>query len=327
MIPLRLFAIRGRLARLSSGRPLARHLVTFQTSATGSTSTVTSTPAGSATCASARQMRCNGPCSFARSTSWNRCLPRMRAMGAGEHVGSLPAPDQCRRGRAQPLRGGLRASFDVALYAHRAQPRIRRKGEGAPAFQFTAREALVVVRGGGDHGGVGGSKRLQDHASGLFAASGATRDLREKLHAALPGAEVGKSKGPVRVECADERHAGEVVPLGDHLGADQDIDLAACEAREQRGRLAWACCRVAIESSCSRLRQQSAQLLLDALGSGRERDQLVAAACSARARQLFVPTQVAPKRSAAGAMELPRLGLAQRPMAARIALVGSFFRT
>ena len=41
----------------------------------------------------------------------------------------------------------------------------------------------------------------------------------------------GHPEAHVGVDDADQRHAREVVPLGDHLRADQDVDLARLEAR------------------------------------------------------------------------------------------------
>ena len=67
---------------------------------------------------------------------------------------------------------------------------------------------------------------------GRSAAPGAARDLGQELERALGGAEVGKAEPDVGVDHADQRHAREVVALGDHLRAHQDVGLARLEGGE-----------------------------------------------------------------------------------------------
>ena len=58
-------------------------------------------------------------------------------------------------------------------------------------------------------------------------------DERER---SLLGAEVGKAQGGVGVEHHAEVDVGEVVALGDHLGADQHARRGVLEAGEQPRR-------------------------------------------------------------------------------------------
>jgi len=43
---------------------------------------------------------------------------------------------------------------------------------------------------------------------------------------ALGGPEIGSEEPAVRVQDSDQRHVGKVVSLGEHLGADQNVDRA-----------------------------------------------------------------------------------------------------
>ena len=90
-------------------------------------------------------------------------------------------------------------------------------------------------------------QRLDDRLARLLAAAGAAGDLREQLERPLGGAEVGQAEADVGRHDADQRHARKVVALGDHLRADEDVDLAVAEPREQRGERALAPDGVAIE--------------------------------------------------------------------------------
>src|SRR5690554_4472225 len=84
-------------------------------------------------------------------------------------------------------------------------------------------EEAVVLRGVG----------LNDDLSGAVGAAGAAGDLGEKLEGALGGAEVREVEAHVREHDADQRDVGEVVAFGDHLGADEDVDLASTKAAQK----------------------------------------------------------------------------------------------
>ena len=71
-----------------------------------------------------------------------------------------------------------------------------------------------------DNGFVG-QVGLDDHATRVLTATGATRDLLEEVERALPRAEVGHLEGVVGIDHTHERHLGKVQALGDHLRAEQ----------------------------------------------------------------------------------------------------------
>ena len=74
---------------------------------------------------------------------------------------------------------------------------------------------------------------LDQDVAGQVSASGAAGDLGEQLEDAFRGAEVRQPKSMVRSHHTDEGDAVDVVALGDHLRADQEIDLPAVQPRQQ----------------------------------------------------------------------------------------------
>ena len=61
------------------------------------------------------------------------------------------------------------------------------------------------------------------------AASRAARHLGQELEGPLGRAEVGHAQPDISRDDADERHAREVVALGDHLRAHENVELAFTE--------------------------------------------------------------------------------------------------
>ena len=77
-----------------------------------------------------------------------------------------------------------------------------------------------------------GAERLHEHAPAVLAAPGAAGHLRHQLKRALGGAEVGQVQGRVGIDHAHQRDTRKIEPLGDHLRAQQDIDLAVAKRRQ-----------------------------------------------------------------------------------------------
>ena len=75
--------------------------------------------------------------------------------------------------------------------------------------------------------------RLDDRFARALAAPGAPRHLGQELKRALRRPKVGEAETDIRGHDADQRDARKVVALGDHLRADEDVDLARREARQQ----------------------------------------------------------------------------------------------
>ena len=109
---------------------------------------------------------------------------------------------------------------------------VRWVGEHLTDGKFAVGEGLVVVSNGRLDGGVVGVKRLDEDATSLLAAAGSAGYLGDEVEGSFGGAEVGEMEGRVGVDDAYEGDVGEVEPLGDHLGAEEDLDVAVFEERQ-----------------------------------------------------------------------------------------------
>ena len=109
---------------------------------------------------------------------------------------------------------------------------------------------------------------LHDHLSPGLAPTAAPGELGDHREGALAGAEVGEAQGRVGVEDRAQRHLGEVVALGDHLGADQHRALRLAEAGEDAGVGAAARGRVGVEAEDRHRIELLGEQRLDLLGPG-----------------------------------------------------------
>ena len=71
---------------------------------------------------------------------------------------------------------------------------------------------------------------LHEAAPGDERAAGAAGHLVQELEGALGRARVGLAEAEVAVDDADRRELREVVALGHHLRADDDVGLAGLDA-------------------------------------------------------------------------------------------------
>ena len=71
-----------------------------------------------------------------------------------------------------------------------------------------------------------GRARLHEHAAAAGSPPRPSRHLRHKLERPLAGAEIGEMQAGIGVHHADDGDVRKVEPFGDHLRAQEDIDLA-----------------------------------------------------------------------------------------------------
>ena len=156
-----------------------------------------------------------------------------RGGGGAEHRHAVDA----RRGAADPPRDGFglaESSAETMIAARRPKGGIAGL---APGLGLGGVEAVGVAGDqGGDHRRVG-LVGLDQDAARLVAAAGAAGDLRDLLEAALGGAQVAAGKAEVGIDHADQGEVGEMIALGDELGADDDVDLARLHRADELGRL------------------------------------------------------------------------------------------
>ena len=76
-----------------------------------------------------------------------------------------------------------------------------------------------------------GLVRLQIADAAAFLAAGAADHLMQQLERALGGARIARAEAQIGIDHADQIELGKVVPLGDKLRADDDIDAALLDRR------------------------------------------------------------------------------------------------
>src|SRR6185369_2939399 len=83
--------------------------------------------------------------------------------------------------------------------------------------------------------------------------------------------EVGEAEVGVGGEDGGERDAREVVPLGDHLRADEHLDIATAEALQESGRASRPAGGVAVKNVDGGFREELTEGLLHPLGASPHR--------------------------------------------------------
>ena len=69
------------------------------------------------------------------------------------------------------------------------------------------------------------AKGLNQHATPATPAAGSARDLSDQVKRTLGGAKVGQMLRRVGIDHANERDVWKIETLGDHLRAEQDVNL------------------------------------------------------------------------------------------------------
>ena len=90
------------------------------------------------------------------------------------------------------------------------------------------------------------------------AASCSARDLRQELEGPLGRAKVGEAEADVCRDHPDQRDRGKVVPLGDHLRADEQVERAGPEIVQHALDRAPPLHRVAIDAADARRSRRAA---------------------------------------------------------------------
>lgn len=181
------------------------------------------------------------------------------------------------------LRGAPSIGFGSRVDADRDQARERWIANLLAANDLFTIKPLIVVLSREPNGSVIGLISLQDDLARRLSAPGPTCHLSKKLEGALRRAKVRERKALIRQHDADEGHPRDVMPLGDHLRADQDVDLAAPQLIEHRLD-AFARSGVAIESPDARLWKALLDRVLKLLRADAEVLVVIRSAFAARRR-------------------------------------------
>ena len=103
------------------------------------------------------------------------------------------------------------------------------EAEVAAHFHFLEGVTIEIMAAGELDAGAVWGEGLDDDFALQLAAPGPPSDLGDELEGALAGAEVWDVEAEVGIKDANEGDVGKMEAFGDHLGADEDIDLLGAE--------------------------------------------------------------------------------------------------
>ena len=174
-------------------------------------------------------------------------------------------------GFAELLGQGFDAEFHhVLLFATHGDEHgvaVGGMAAGLADGEFLGGEAFEVVVAGELDAGALGREGLHDNLAGHFTAARASGDLGEELEGAFASAEIGNVEGEVGVEDADKGDVGEMEALGDHLGADEQIDLLSFKGIEGIAQFVLAGHGVGIDAGDAGGGELFAERFLNAFGA------------------------------------------------------------
>ena len=225
------------------------------------------------------------------------------------HAGGHRRVARDRRRRRQGGGGVEKGLCDRGRLRLRAQQRQvdeRRQPERTPLGQLLGGEGDEVVPHQRRQQRVRRVPGLDPHLARRSlggVAAGATGSLHQQREQALGGAKVAREQRAVGVDRRHQRHAPEVVPLGDHLGADQHVDLARVHRRQPRLQRALDACGVGVDAADAGAGQQRGDLLLELLGAAAQRRDIGVAAVRAGARHALGEAAVVAAQRAVGLVE------------------------
>ena len=150
----------------------------------------------------------------------------------------------------------------------RGQPAVGRPVAGPAHRRLAGHEGFQIAVDQRVHDRVFGRKRLQQHQSRRFGATGAARDLMQQLHRALGGPQVATGQAEIGVHHANQSQMREMPAFGDDLGADDQIDFSTFDSPGGGGGGVWAGHRVAGHDQAAGVRKKFGGFLGDAFHPG-----------------------------------------------------------
>ena len=100
-----------------------------------------------------------------------------------------------------------------------------------------------------------GVVRLHDDLAARAVPSRASRRLRDEHEAALRRAEIGQIQTRIGTDDANRLHAGQVVSLCNHLRAEENVEVAPAELRQNLRMRELSPRRIAIHAHKARCRE------------------------------------------------------------------------
>src|ERR1700676_5408014 len=165
----------------------------------------------------------------------------------------------------------------VAAHQNISQRAVRRIVHPTAKAQFLFIEADKVVLRRILHRVVIWKIRLQHNFTRSLPATRASRDLSQQLKRTLRRAKIREPQSHIGPDYAHQRDPMNVMTLGDHLRAYQQVKFAFVQRIERALKIFVAPNRVPIKPTDARLRKQAMEQLLQLLGPRPEKINVLAA--------------------------------------------------
>src|SRR5215472_12775508 len=154
----------------------------------------------------------------------------------------------------------------------------------AAEAQLFLGKSHIIMRSRVLNGIVIGKVSLQDHLTRRIPAAGTPCHLRDQLKRALGSAKIGEAESDIRAHDPDQRYPMNIVALGDHLRANQNVDFAAMQSAQHALEVIAPANRIAIEPLDARARKQAMQKFFQFFAAGSDKEDVFASAIGASAR-------------------------------------------
>ena len=218
------------------------------------------------------------------------------------------------RGQGGGVQETLRHFLGFGISAHQGGKAKRRQGGGLPLFELLRGKRRVVVPFQRFKQRMVGVKGLHPHFAGGAVPGVAARPacgLHQQAEQALGRAKVAGKQRAVGVDGGHQRDVAEIVALGNHLRADQHIDLAGMHAGQLRFERAFVPGGVGINAGNAHraavgspdIHQQLGQMFFEPLGAASDRGDVEVAAARAGARHAFGEAAVVAAQRAVNLVE------------------------
>ena len=167
-----------------------------------------------------------------------------------------------------------------------------RHGEHLPLVQFVFGEHGVVLRFDGGEDGMFGQLGLYQHLAGFVGAPRPAGYLHQLGEQPFRRAKVCAVQAAVGVQHDNKVEPSEIMPLGEHLRADQNVDFIVGDAAVQIRPVIFVRRAVPIDADDGGLGQEGTQGFFDALRAMPDGGQVLIAAVGAFERDGFAVVAV-----------------------------------
>ena len=108
---------------------------------------------------------------------------------------------------------------------------------------------------------------LDQHRAWFFPSASAPRDLNDLLGQLFGSAKINPIKALISIHDANQRELGEIMPFGQHLGADDDAGLARLDFLQGRFQFTFTTDLIAIQTDTGYVGPQLRGTRFDPLGA------------------------------------------------------------